>query len=108
MFRWRWPPGWSLDAANAELATTKAGRDNLEGLAGEQGELVQAGQERERNAAQAQTNARTRAIREYAAANRLLRERTGGDQCAAVTRLLIRSWGCEGAADGGGDAGGMR
>lgn len=48
-----------LDAAQDDLATTKAGRANLETLVVEQGrklgDLMLAGQERERRAVQAQT-----------------------------------------------------
>lgn len=86
-----------LDAAQDDLATTKAGRDNLEALAGEQGrklgDLVFAGQERERHAAQAQADARELAKIEYGAANRLLQERTGGDQCTAATTIIDRELG---------------
>ncbi|AZD01407.1 hypothetical protein [Pseudomonas chlororaphis] len=86
-----------LDAAQDDLATAKAGRANLEALAGEQGrklgELVLAGREREQRAAQAQADARELAQGEYAAANRLLQERTGGDQCAAATVVIDQELG---------------
>ncbi|WDH55382.1 hypothetical protein PUP75_11515 [Pseudomonas chlororaphis] len=86
-----------LDAVQDDLATTKAGRDNLEALAGEQGrklgDLVFAGQEREQHAAQAQADARELAKTDYAAANRLLQERTGGDQCAAATAIIDQELG---------------
>lgn len=86
-----------LDAAQGDLATTKAGRDNLEALAGEQGrklgDLVLAGREREQRAAQAQADAREVAQGEYAAANRLLQERTGGDHCAAAAAIIDQELG---------------
>ena len=75
-----------LDTAQEALATAKAGRNNLEALAGEQGrklgDLALAGQERERLAAQAQADARELAQHDYSAANRLLQERTGADPAA--------------------------
>ncbi|BAV74223.1 hypothetical protein PCAU_2014 [Pseudomonas chlororaphis subsp. aurantiaca] len=86
-----------LDAAQDDLATTKAGRANLEELAGEQGrklgDLVLAGQERERRAAQAQADARDLAKTDYAAANRLLQDRTGGDQCTAAAAIIDQELG---------------
>ena len=81
-----------LDAANIELANAQTARNNLEALAGEQGrklgELVQAGNSRERNAALAQEKARQSAQPDYAAANRLLRERTGGDPAQAAAGII--------------------
>ncbi|AZC96792.1 hypothetical protein [Pseudomonas chlororaphis] len=86
-----------LDAAQDDLATTKAGRANLEELAGEQGrrlgDLVLAGQERERRAAQAQADARDLAKTDYATANLLLQERTGGDQCTAAAAIIDQELG---------------
>lgn len=86
-----------LDAAQDDLATTKAGRANLEALTLEQGRklgaLVLAGQEREQRAAQAQADAQELAKTDYAAANRLLQERTGGDQCAAATAIIDQELG---------------
>ncbi|EIM16221.1 hypothetical protein [Pseudomonas chlororaphis] len=86
-----------LDAAQDDLATTKAGRASLEALVVEQGrklgDLVLAGQEREQRAAQAQADARELAKTDYAAANRLLQERTGGDQCAAATAIIDQELG---------------
>ena len=68
-----------LDTSNKDLAQTTLARDNLEALASEQGkklsELVLAGELRERAAALAQEKAREEAQSDYAAANRLLRER---------------------------------
>lgn len=86
-----------LDAANIDLAKTTSARDNLEALAGEQGrklgELVQAGQLRERNAAQAQEKAKQEAQPDYAAANQLLRERTGGDPAQAAAAIIDQELG---------------
>ncbi|UQS92539.1 hypothetical protein M5C90_15940 [Pseudomonas chlororaphis subsp. piscium] len=86
-----------LDAAQDDLATTKAGRANLEELVGEQGRklgaLMLAGQKREQRAAQAQADARELAKTDYAAANRLLQERTGGDQCTAATAIIDQELG---------------
>ena len=79
-----------LDTVNTDLATAKLARDNLETLAGEQsrklGELVTASDERARQAAQAVADAKELAKPDYAAANRLLQERIGGDpaQAAAI------------------------
>ncbi|UXV21081.1 hypothetical protein N4P55_06910 [Pseudomonas fluorescens] len=86
-----------LDAANIDLATTRSARDNLEELAGEQGRklgaLVQAGELRERNAALAQEKARQDAQPDYAAANNLLRERTGGDPAQAASAIIDKELG---------------
>ncbi|MCC3698788.1 hypothetical protein [Pseudomonas phage PseuP_222] len=86
-----------LDTAQTELATTKAGRDNLEALAGEQGrklgDLVLAGEERERRAAQAQADAQELAQHDYSAANRLLQERTGGDPAPAAESIIDQELG---------------
>lgn len=86
-----------LDTANFDLANTKATRYNLEALAVEQGrklgELVQAGELRERNAALAQEKARQEAQPDYAAANNLLRERTGGDPAQAASAIIDKELG---------------
>ncbi|WP_265534923.1 hypothetical protein [Pseudomonas saponiphila] len=86
-----------LDTAQAELATAEAGRNNLEALAGEQGrklgDLVLAGQERERHAAQAQADAQELAKHDYSAANRLLQERTGGDPAPAAESIIDQELG---------------
>lgn len=81
-----------LDTANTGLATTKQARDNLEILAGEQGrklgKLVLAGELRERNAALAIAKAKEDAQPDYAAANKLLRERTGGGPAEAAASII--------------------
>ncbi|WP_329959616.1 hypothetical protein [Pseudomonas sp. AF03-9] len=86
-----------LDTANGELVSTKAARDNLEALAGEQGrklgELARAGDLRERNAALAQEKASQEAQPDYAAANQLLRERTGGDPAQAAGDIIDKELG---------------
>lgn len=86
-----------LDTASTNLATTKAARDNLEALTGEQGkklgELVQAGELRERDAALAQAKARQEAQPDYAAANQVLRERTGGDPARASAAIIDQELG---------------
>ncbi|PUA43664.1 hypothetical protein C5U62_22705 [Pseudomonas protegens] len=86
-----------LDTAQEALATAKAGRANLEALAGEQGrrlgDLVLAGQERERHAVQAQSDARELAKHDYSAANRLLQERTGADPAPAAESIIDQELG---------------
>lgn len=86
-----------LDAANTDLVTTRSARDNLEALAGEQGgklgELVQAGKLREQAAALAQEKARQEAQPDFAAANQLLRERTGGDPAQAAGAIIDKELG---------------
>lgn len=86
-----------LDTANTNLATAELARGNLETLAGEQGkklgELVQAGNLRERNAALAQEKATQEARPDYVAANKLLRERTGGDPAQAAATIIDQELG---------------
>lgn len=86
-----------LDTAQEALSTAKAGRNNLEALAGEQGrklgDLVLAGQERERLAAQAQADANELAKHDYSTANRLLQERTGGDPDPAAESIIDQELG---------------
>ena len=86
-----------LDTANFNLANASSARNNLEALAGEQGrkigELVQAGELRERSAASAQAEATKEALSDYAAANQLLRERTGGDPVQAASAIIDQELG---------------
>ena len=86
-----------LDTANSDLSAVKAGRDNLEALVGEQGrklgELVLAGQVRERAAALAQAQAKQEAQHDYTAANQLLQERTGGDPARAAASIIDQELG---------------
>lgn len=75
----------------------EAARDNLVGLANEQGkaldDLQLAAQQRQVQAEQAVKDARAEAQADYAAANRLQQERTGGDQCAAATLIIDKELG---------------
>lgn len=86
-----------LDQANGEVSTCKAARDNLSGLAQEQGkalgDLTLAASERQARAEQAVSEARASAKDDYAAANRLQQERTGGDLCAAATSIIDQELG---------------
>ncbi len=86
-----------LDTSNMNLATAELARGNLETLVGEQGkklgELVKAGDLRERNAALAQEKATQDARPDYAAANKLLRERTGGDPAQAAAAIIDQELG---------------
>lgn len=81
-----------LDIANISLASAKQARDNLETLAGEQGmklgELVLAGELRKLDAARAIDKAKVDAKSDYAAANKLLRERTGGNSTQAAESII--------------------
>ncbi|MFT4455266.1 hypothetical protein [Pseudomonas sp. RTCS2] len=81
-----------LDAEQDQVANCKAARDNLAGLATEQGkalgDLVLAANTRQAAAEQAVSEARASAELDYAAANRLQQERTGGDQCAAAALII--------------------
>lgn len=81
-----------------DLATQcAAARDNLAGLAQEQGkalgELTLAESARQARAAQAVDEAAASAKGDFAAANRLQQERTGGDQCAAATSIIDQELG---------------
>lgn len=81
-----------LDEANGKVVACAAARDNLTGLAQEQGkalgDLTLAANERQARVAQAVAEAGAGAKVDYAAANRLQQERTGGDQCAAATSII--------------------
>ena len=86
-----------LDQANGEVSTCKAARDNLSGLAVEQGkalgDLTLAAQVRQDRAEHAVAEAKASAQADYAAANRLQQERTGGDQCAAAASIIDKELG---------------
>lgn len=86
-----------LDQANGAVSTCKAARDNLSGLAAEQGkalgELTLAANERQARAEQAVAEVKASTLADYAAANRLQQERTGGDQCAAATSIIDKELG---------------
>jgi len=86
-----------LDDQQDKAAQCAAARDNLAGLATEQGkalgDLVLAASARQAAAEQAVSEAKASADLDYAAANRLLQERTGGDQCAAATSIIDKELG---------------
>ncbi|MFV3289109.1 hypothetical protein ACNFBR_10250 [Pseudomonas sp. NY11955] len=86
-----------LDQANKEATTCVAARDNLSGLAAEQGraigDLALAASARQAAAEQAVSEAKVSADLDYDAANRLQQERTGGDQCAAATSIIDKELG---------------
>lgn len=86
-----------LDAEQDKVASCKAARDNLGDLAQEQGralgDLVLAAKSRQAAAEQAVSEAKASADLDYAAANRLQQERTGGDQCAAATSIIDKELG---------------
>lgn len=86
-----------LDAEQDNVTTCKAARDNLAGLTTEQGkalgDLMLAANARQAAAEQAVSEAKTSAGVDYAAANRLQQERTGGEQCAAATTIIDKELG---------------
>lgn len=89
-----WP---LLVTANDDLSKCKSARGNLEGLATEQGlqlgALIKADQRRLVRADQAVKQAADMAHEDFAAANRLQQERTGGDQCAAASSVIDKELG---------------
>ncbi|MFG8460966.1 MULTISPECIES: hypothetical protein [Pseudomonas] len=86
-----------LDAASADLAACRAARGEMESAVVEQGRQVAAlrlaGEQRARDAAQAVEQARRRADGDYAAAQRLLYQRTAGEQCAAAEAVIDQELG---------------
>lgn len=86
-----------LDDEQDRAASCKAARDNLSELAAEQskalGDLVLAANTRQAKAEQAVGEAKAGAQAEYAAANRLQLERTGGDQAAAAISIIDKELG---------------
>ena len=86
-----------LDDQQDKAAQCKAARDNLAGLATEQGkaigDLMLAATARQAAAEQAVSEAKARAEYDYAAANRLQQERSGGEQCAAATSIIDKELG---------------
>ncbi|WP_371920370.1 MULTISPECIES: hypothetical protein [unclassified Pseudomonas] len=81
-----------LDDQQNISAQCAAARDNLAGLAQEQGkalgDLTLAANARQAGAEKAVGEAKSSAGIDYAAANRLQQERTGGDQCVAATSII--------------------
>lgn len=86
-----------LDAARSDLVACRAARGELESAVVEQGRQVaalrQAGEQRARDAAQALEQGRQQAAERYSAANRLLRDRTTGEQCAAAEAVIDKELG---------------
>ncbi|EPB7049603.1 hypothetical protein ACRRPB_000384 [Pseudomonas aeruginosa] len=86
-----------LDAASADLAACRASRGELESAVAEQVRQVAAlrlaGEQRARDAARALEQGRQQAAEQYAAANRLLRERSAGDQCLAAEVVIDQELG---------------
>ncbi|WP_225007719.1 hypothetical protein [Pseudomonas aeruginosa] len=86
-----------LDAASADLAACRASRGELESAVAEQvrqvAALRQAGEQRARDAAQAVERGRQQAAEQYAGAQRLLSQRTAGDQCLAAEVVIDQELG---------------
>ncbi|MBN0061546.1 hypothetical protein RMH76_05060 [Pseudomonas aeruginosa] len=86
-----------LDAALADLVACRAARGGLEDAVAEQvrqvAALRQAGEQRARDAAQAVDRGRQQAAEQYAEAQRLVRERTAGEQCAAAEAVIDQELG---------------
>ena len=86
-----------LDSEQDQVTACKAARDNLAGLATEQGkalgDLTLAANERQARAELAVKEAGAQAQADYAGANRLQQERTGGDQCEAATSIIDKELG---------------
>ncbi|EIU5248319.1 TPA: hypothetical protein NH808_001469 [Pseudomonas aeruginosa] len=86
-----------LDAASADLAACRSARGSLEAAVVEQGGQIAAlrvaGEQRARDAAQAVDRGRQQAAEQYAEAQRLVRERTAGEQCAAAEAVIDKELG---------------
>ncbi|HFH4386090.1 TPA: hypothetical protein ACGJWY_006528 [Pseudomonas aeruginosa] len=86
-----------LDAALADLIACRASRGELEAAVAEQSRQVaalrQAGEQRARDAAQAVDRGRQQAAEQYAAAHRLLSQRTAGEQCATAEAVIDQELG---------------
>ncbi|TLJ20062.1 hypothetical protein, partial [Pseudomonas aeruginosa] len=86
-----------LDAASADLAACRASRGELESAVAEQvrqvAALRQASERRARDAAQALEQGRQQAAEQYAAAQRLLYQRTAGEECAAADAVIDQELG---------------
>ncbi len=86
-----------LDAALADLIACRAARGELESAVAEQVRQVAAlrlaGEQRARDAAQAMERGRQQAAAQYAGAQRLLRERSAGDQCLAAEVVIDQELG---------------
>ncbi|MCT5425623.1 hypothetical protein [Pseudomonas aeruginosa] len=86
-----------LDAASADLAACRASRGELESAVAEQvrqvAALRMADEQRAREAAQALEQGRQQAAEQYAAAHRLLSQRTAGEECAATEEVIDQELG---------------
>ncbi|HBO4721963.1 TPA: hypothetical protein L4V16_000160 [Pseudomonas aeruginosa] len=86
-----------LDAARSDLVACRAARGELESAVVEQNRQVAAlrlaGEQRARDAAQAVEQGRQQAAEQYTAAQRLLRERSAGDQCLAAEVVIDQELG---------------
>lgn len=86
-----------LDQVQDQASVCAAARENLAGLAAEQGkalgDLTLAANERQARVEQALKDAQVSAQVDYVAANRLQQEQTGGDQCAAATAIIDKELG---------------
>ncbi|WP_121363444.1 hypothetical protein [Pseudomonas aeruginosa] len=86
-----------LDAALADLAACRASRGSLEATVAEQVRQVAAlrlaDEQRARDAAQALEQGRQQAAEQYAEAQRLVRERIAGEQCAAAEAVIDQELG---------------
>ncbi|MEA5673242.1 hypothetical protein VA602_18125 [Pseudomonas sp. MH2] len=86
-----------LDHQQDQATQCAAARENLAGLAQEQGkalgDLTMAAKQRQARAEQTLIEAKVSAQDDYAAANRLQQERTGGDQCAAASSIIDKELG---------------
>lgn len=86
-----------LDAARSDLVACRAARGELESAVAEQVRQVAAlrlaGEQRARDAVQAVERGRQQAAEQYAAAQRLLRERSAGDQCLAAEVVIDQELG---------------
>ncbi|HBO6928697.1 TPA: hypothetical protein L4961_006006, partial [Pseudomonas aeruginosa] len=85
------------DAARSDLVACRAALGELESAVAEQvrqvAALRQAGEQRARDAAQAVGRGRQQAAEQYAEAQRLLRERSAGDQCLAAEVVIDQELG---------------
>ncbi|MCV6448307.1 hypothetical protein [Pseudomonas aeruginosa] len=86
-----------LDAALTDLIACRAARGELESAVAEQvrqvAALRMAGEQRARDAAQAVERGRQQAAEQYAGAQRLLSQRTAGDQCLAAEVVIDQELG---------------
>ncbi|MFW4822611.1 hypothetical protein ACOAP1_04765 [Pseudomonas aeruginosa] len=86
-----------LDAARSDLVACRAARGSLEATVAEQvrhvAALRLADEQRARDAAQAVDRGRQQASEQYAEAQRLVRERTAGEQCAAAEAVIDQELG---------------